>query len=70
MGYHDYSQHTYKIIRLSKEGKEGKEISSVKVIGSRLAFQKQQDLEDQGFPVAIFNVTRGIEEYRTGEDDN
>jgi hypothetical protein len=65
MGYNKYSEHTYKVVRLSEAGHE---VSSTVATGSRKAFELQRDLEDQGFPVSVFNVTKGVEEYRTGEN--
>lgn len=65
MSYNQYSQHKYKVIRLSDAGHE---VSSTAATGSRKAFELQRDLEDQGFAVSVFNVTKGIEEYRTGEE--
>ena len=66
MGYNDYFKHTYRVSKISVEDHE---IGSETVIGSRAAFVKQQELEEQGFRVMVFNVTKGIEEYRTGEKD-
>jgi hypothetical protein len=63
--YNNYSEHRYKV---SKLGPDNLEVSSVEVTGSRMAFKEQQSLEEQGFSVAVFNMTKGVEEYRTGED--
>lgn len=65
MSYNSYSQHRYKVTRLSDSGLE---VSSTEVLGSRAAFTEQQNLEEQGFAVAVFNMTKGVEEYRTGEE--
>ena len=65
MSYNNYSAHTYKVTRLSAAGHE---VSSTTATGSRKAFELQRDLEDQGFAVSVFNLTKGVEEYRTGED--
>jgi hypothetical protein len=37
-------------------------------LSPQAAGKLQRDLEDQGFPVSVFNVTKGVEEYRTGEN--
>lgn len=70
MGFNDFHQHKYKIIRLSKEGPEGKEISSQLVVGSRNAIAAQEELEVQGLPCSVFNITKGVEEHRTGVSDS
>ena len=66
MGYNDYFKHTYRVSKISVDNHE---IGSDTVIGSQAAFRKQLDLEEQGFRVMVFNITKGIEEYRTGDKD-
>lgn len=70
MAYNDFHQHTYKIIRI---GGTGHEISHEVVVGSRAAFAAQQNLEEQGLLVSVWNITKGVEEWNTltgvGKDD-
>lgn len=66
-GYSSYFSHKYRVSKISPD--DGLEISSVEVTGSKAAFIEQQNLEEQGFSVAVFNLTKGVEEYRTGEEE-
>jgi hypothetical protein len=62
--FNNFSQHSYRVQKINPSN--GKEITTYPtVIGSRAAAKLQEELEEQGFAVSVFNLTKGTEEWNS-----